>query len=190
VIPGGAGIPAPAPSVPDRSTENGATAPFFVSALAWHGSCSTPRAKLTRGKLMIDQPDPLLGIHAQALGLWQRRAEVISSNLANADTPGFLARDLDFRKAMTAASGTSDGPGLQMTATEAGHIGGNPAFAATDADKLAYRVQTQPTMDGNTVDTQVEQAQFAANAIHYQASLSFITSSIHAMRMAISGSSS
>ena len=139
---------------------------------------------------MIDKPDPLLGVHAQALGLWQRRAEVISSNLANADTPGFLARDLDFRKAMTAASGTGDGPGLQMAATEAGHIGGNPAFAATDADKLAYRVQTQPTMDGNTVDTQVEQAQFAANAIHYQASLSFITSSIHAMRMAITGSSS
>jgi flagellar basal-body rod protein FlgB len=139
---------------------------------------------------MNDKPDPLFGMHAQALGLWQRRAEVISSNLANADTPGFLARDMDFRKAMTAASGTTDGSSLPMAATESGHIGGNPAFAAAEADKLAYRVSTQPTMDGNTVDTQVEQAQFAGNAIHYQASLSFITAQIHAMRMAITGSSS
>jgi flagellar basal-body rod protein FlgB len=139
---------------------------------------------------MNDKPDPLFGMHAQALGLWQRRAEVISSNLANADTPGFLARDLDFRKAMTAASGATDGASLPMAATESGHIGGNPAFAAAEADKLAYRVETQPSMDGNTVDTQVEQAQFAGNAIHYQASLSFITAQIHAMRMAITGSSS
>lgn len=139
---------------------------------------------------MIDNSDPLFGAHAQALGLWQRRAEVISSNLANADTPGFLARDLDFRKAMSAATGAMDGDRLAMAATEAGHIGGNPAVAMADADKLAYRVETQPTMDGNTVDTQVEQAQFAGNAIHYQASLSFITGQIHAMRLAITGNAS
>ncbi|MDF3982120.1 flagellar basal body rod protein FlgB [Luteibacter sp. PPL201] len=139
---------------------------------------------------MIDSKDPLFGVHAQALGLWQRRAEVISSNLANADTPGFLARDLDFRKAMSAATGAMDGDRLSMTATEAGHIGGNPAVALAEANQLAYRQETQPSMDGNTVDTQVEQAQFASNAIHYQASLSFMTAQIHAMRMAITGSSS
>lgn len=139
---------------------------------------------------MIDKPDALFGVHAQALGLWQSRAEVISSNLANADTPGFLARDLDFRKVMAAATGAADGNTLQMTATEAGHIGGNPAMALADSQKLAYRAETQPTMDGNTVDTQVEQAQFAANAIHYQASLGFINGQIHTMRLAITGSSS
>jgi flagellar basal-body rod protein FlgB len=139
---------------------------------------------------MIDKPDALFGVHAQALGLWQSRAEVISSNLANADTPGFLARDLDFRKVMTAATGAVDGNTLPMTATEAGHIGGNPAAALADAQKLAYRAETQPTMDGNTVDTQVEQAQFAANAIHYQASLGCINAQIHTMRLAITGSSS
>lgn len=139
---------------------------------------------------MIDSSDNLFGVHAQALGLWQRRAEVISSNLANADTPGFLARDLDFRKVMTAATGAADGHTLQMTATEAGHIGGNPAVAATEANKLAYRAQTQPSMDGNTVDTQVEQAQFAANAIHYQASLGFISGQIHTLRLAITGTAS
>jgi flagellar basal-body rod protein FlgB len=139
---------------------------------------------------MINNPDALFGPHAQALGLWQRRAEVISSNLANADTPGFLARDLDFRKVMTAVTGADDGSKLPMTATAPGHIGGNPAVALADADKLAYRAETQPTMDGNTVDTQVEQAQFAANAIHYQASLGFINGSIHTMRLAITGTAS
>ena len=126
---------------------------------------------------MIDHSDPRFGAHAQALGLWQRRAEVISSNLANADTPGFLARDLDFRKVMSAATGAMDGDRLSMTATEAGHIGGNLAVALADGDKLAYRVETQPTM-------------FAGNAIHYQASLSFITGQIHAMRLAITGTAS
>jgi flagellar basal-body rod protein FlgB len=139
---------------------------------------------------MIDTSDKLFGVHAQALGLWQRRAEVISSNLANADTPGFLARDLDFKKAMTAATGATDGNTLAMTATESGHLGGNPDVALADANKLAYRAETQPSMDGNTVDTQVEQSQFAANAIHYQASLSFINAQIHTMRLAITGSSS
>jgi flagellar basal-body rod protein FlgB len=139
---------------------------------------------------MIDKPDPLFGAHAQALGLWQRRAEVISSNLANADTPGFLARDVDFRKAMTAATGAVDGNALPMAATEAGHIGGNATYANATANQLAYRAQTQPSMDGNSVDTQVEQAQFAGNAIHYQASLSFITAQIHTMRLAITGTSS
>jgi len=139
---------------------------------------------------MIDKPDPLFGAHTQALGLWQRRAEVISSNLANADTPGFLARDVDFRKALTAATGAVEGNTLPMAATEAGHIGGNATYANAEANKLAYRAQTQPTMDGNSVDTQVEQAQFAGNAIHYQASLSFINAQIHTMRLAITGSSS
>jgi flagellar basal-body rod protein FlgB len=139
---------------------------------------------------MIDSSDKLFGVHAQALGLWQRRAEVISSNLANADTPGFLARDLDFKKAMTAATGATDGHTLQMASTESGHIGGNPAVALDQANKLAYRAETQPTMDGNTVDTQVEQSQFASNAIHYQASLSFINAQIHTMRLAITGTAS
>jgi flagellar basal-body rod protein FlgB len=76
-----------------------------------------------------------------------------------------------------------------MAATEAGHIGGN-ATAAGGSDALAYRTASQPSMDGNTVDTQVEQAAFASNAIHYQASLSFITAQIRMMRTAITGSSS
>lgn len=128
--------------------------------------------------LINDNP---FGLHTQALDLWQRRSEVLASNLANADTPGYLARDVDFKKAMANASG--QGEGLAMTITQPGQI--NPQAQA--ATQLGYRVPTQPTMDGNTVDAQAEQANFAANGVHYQASLSFITAQIHMLRTAITG---
>jgi flagellar basal-body rod protein FlgB len=150
--------------------------------------------KDAEGRSVNFKSDPLLGNHAQALQIWQQRAELLSSNLANADTPDYLARDVDFRKALSDATsqgngeGNGDGP-LQMAATQSGHIGGNNASTA-GANALAYRVPIQPSMDGNTVDTQVEQAQFASNAVHYQASLAFITSSIHTMKTAITGTSS
>lgn len=126
-------------------------------------------------------PDNLFGIHTRALDLWQRRTEVLANNLANADTPGYLARDVDFRKVLADAGG---GPGsLPLQTTAAGQIGA----AGQTTDGLAYRVPTQPSMDGNTVDAQAEQAAFAANGVHYQASLSFITAQIRMLRTAISG---
>ncbi|MEY2169430.1 MULTISPECIES: flagellar basal body rod protein FlgB [unclassified Rhodanobacter] len=131
-------------------------------------------------------PQNLFGIHTQALDLWQRRADVLANNLANADTPGYLARDIDFRKALAAAGG-GDGSSLALQAPSAGQIGSGPG---TGAAALAYRVPTQPSMDGNTVDAQVEQADFAANSVHYQASLSFITAQIRMLRTAISGGQS
>ncbi|MHB1057529.1 MAG: flagellar basal body rod protein FlgB [Rhodanobacter sp.] len=126
-------------------------------------------------------PDNLFGIHTRALDLWQRRTEVLANNLANADTPGYLARDVDFRKVLAAAGGDSGDLPLQTTGP--GQIG----TARQAADGLAYRVPTQPSMDGNTVDAQAEQAAFAANGVHYQASLSFITAQIRMLRTAISG---
>lgn len=133
-------------------------------------------------------PQNLFGIHAQALDLWQRRADVLANNLANADTPGYLARDIDFRKALAAAGGSGDG-NLPLQAPTPGQIGAGAA-ASPDAATPAYRVPTQPSMDGNTVDTQIEQADFAANSVHYQASLSFITAQIHMLRAAITGGQS
>lgn len=127
-------------------------------------------------------PDNLFGIHTQALDLWQRRTEVLANNLANADTPGYLARDVDFRKVLAAAGGSSSGS-LPLQTTGPGQIGST----GQAADALAYRVPTQPSMDGNTVDAQAEQAAFAANGVHYQASLSFITAQIRMLRTAISG---
>lgn len=126
--------------------------------------------------------DNLFGIHTQALGLWQRRSEVLASNLANADTPGYKARDIDFRAALEQASGQSDGQ-LPLSAPSAGQI--DPI--AQQADKLLWRNPSQPSMDGNTVDEQVEQANFAANGVHYQASLAFITAQIRMLRTAITG---
>lgn len=126
-------------------------------------------------------PDNLFGIHGQALDLWQRRTEVLANNLANADTPGYLARDVDFRKVLADASGGAGD--LPLRTTTAGQI----ASTTLAPGGLAYRTPSQPSMDGNTVDAQAEQAAFAANGVHYQASLSFITAQIRMMRMAITG---
>ena len=130
---------------------------------------------------MTPTPDNLFGIHTKALDVWQRRTEVLANNLANADTPGYLARDVDFRKILAAAGGNSDTLALQTT-------GANQIYSpGLSADALAYRVPTQPSMDGNTVEAQGEQAAFAANGVHYQASLSFITAQIRMLRTAITG---
>ena len=123
--------------------------------------------------------DNLFGIHTAALDVWQRRSEVLAGNLANADTPGYLARDIDFRKALSAAGQGA----LAMTADAPGQI--DPRAQAQDT--LAYRTPSQPSMDGNTVDEQVEQSSFAANAVHYQASLAFITAQIRMLRTAGGG---
>ena len=130
----------------------------------------------------MSQPiDNLFGMHTGAMALWQRRTEALAGNLANADTPGYLARDVDFRKAL-AAAGAGDGA-LPLNAPSPGQID----TTTRAADTLAYRVPTQPSMDGNTVDAQVEQAAFAANGVHYQASLAFITAQIRMLRTAITG---
>ncbi len=128
-------------------------------------------------------PDNLFGIHTKALDVWQRRSEVLANNLANADTPDFKARDVDFAKVLAAASGDSGHADLALETRSPGQIGG----ASQSVNALAYRVPTQPSMDGNTVDEQVEQAAFAGNGVHYQASLSFITAQIRMLRTAISG---
>ncbi|NUO73672.1 MAG: flagellar basal body rod protein FlgB, partial [Frateuria sp.] len=76
----------------------------------------------------MSQPiDNLFGMHTGALALWQRRTEVLASNLANADTPGYLARDVDFRKALAAAGGSGDGS-LPLAAPTPGQI--DPVFQA------------------------------------------------------------
>jgi flagellar basal-body rod protein FlgB len=121
--------------------------------------------------------------HEQFLSLRARRGEVLSSNIANADTPNYKARDYDFADALKRAStGT---PSVAMKTTKAGHQS-NPAMDA-HGSKLVYRVPTQPTLDGNTVETDVEQARFAENTLKYRASLRFIDGYIKTMRIAIKG---
>jgi flagellar basal-body rod protein FlgB len=131
--------------------------------------------------------DNYLGVHAAALKLRSQRTEVLAANLANADTPGYRARDIDFKHALAAASGQgSQGSGVHLATTRAGHIG-TGAADGSPAPELKYRVPLAPALDGNTVDGQLEQAAFAENTVRYQATLSFVSSKFRALMTAITG---
>src|SRR5436190_15952928 len=131
--------------------------------------------------------DQYVSVHAAALDVRARRGELIANNLANADTPGYQARDIDFRQAMARAAGEQTS-GVTLTTTQPGHIGAaNTTDAATSAD-LKYRTPLAPSLDGNTVDAQIEQASFAENAVRYQATLTFLNSKFRGLLTAITGS--
>lgn len=161
--------------------------------------------------------DNYLGIHTQALALEAQRTDVLAANLANVDTPNYKARDMDFKAALAAASGQSDGSTLTLTTTQpedltsagtlpssadgAGTDGtgsdgavaigsgaGNASAAAASPTYLKYRVPLAPSLDGNTVDEQLEQSAFAENAVRYQASLAFLNTKLHDLVTAISSS--
>jgi flagellar basal-body rod protein FlgB len=131
--------------------------------------------------------DQYVGVHAAALDVRARRTELIANNLANADTPGYKARDLDFRQAMARAAGETPTSGVHLSTTQAGHIGGNASADATDNPDLKYRTPLAPALDGNTVDAQLEQAAFAENAVRYQATLTFLNSKFRGLMTAILG---
>jgi flagellar basal-body rod protein FlgB len=135
--------------------------------------------------------DQYVSVHATALEVRSRRSELIANNLANADTPGYQASDIDFRQAMARAAGDSSSSGstsgVTLSTTSAGHIGGNTSASAANNPDLKYRVPLAPALDGNTVDTQVEQANFAENAVRYQATLTFLNSKFRGLLAAITG---
>ncbi len=133
--------------------------------------------------MSVDLQNPF-GLHEQALLLRSQRSQLLAANVANADTPGFKARDLDFQVALGHVQ-AQDRPVLLQT-TQPGHLGGATHQAIDSAD-LRYRVPVQPALDGNTVDMQQEQAAFAENAVHYQATLDFISNRISLLKLAISG---
>lgn len=126
--------------------------------------------------------DQSIAVHVRALAVTERRAELLASNLANADTPGYKARDIDFRAALEAAGGQQ---GLALERSDPGHL---PAASGGHGSmSVEYRVPTQPSLDGNTVDTHLEQARFAENALRYEAALTFIGGRIRGLRQAIKG---
>lgn len=125
--------------------------------------------------------DSYLGNLANALELRGRRAELLASNMANADTPNYKARDFDFQ----AALGQAQGQQLAMRATAKGHI--NPASAGGAQPNPQYRIPSQPALDGNTVDVQLEKSAFTENAVQYQATLSFLDSRIKGLKSALRG---
>ena len=119
-----------------------------------------------------------LGFHATALELREQRNALLASNIANAATPGFKARDFDFATAL--AQQTRAG---ELRTDNPGHI-----RLATAADgALGYRQPVNPSLDGNTVEMDVEQMQFAQNTLHYQASLTFLNRRIASLTKAIKG---
>ncbi|MBT8085189.1 MAG: flagellar basal body rod protein FlgB [Woeseia sp.] len=120
--------------------------------------------------------------HEQALKFRALRNEVLSSNIANADTPNYKARDIDFQTALKNATGAQ----LSLRSTHELHA--QPANSFSTGTDVQYRVPTQPTLDGNTVQTDVEQAAFAENAVQYRASLTFLNGSISTLRYALKGS--
>jgi flagellar basal-body rod protein FlgB len=128
-----------------------------------------------------------LDFNAQALVLRAERQRVIASNIANADTPGYVARDLNFKDAMTNAIGG----GLNANNANSGtmhpqHIAlGNAGFGGSST--LAYVAQTQPSLDGNSVDLDRERASFVDNAVRYEATLRFINSDAKIILSAIQG---
>jgi len=128
--------------------------------------------------------DAYLGIHTQALKLQSQRTEVLAENLANADTPNFKARDIDFRTALAQAG--TPGKELSLTTTASTHLSTAQASGAAD---LKYRVPLAPSLDGNTVDTQLEQAAFADNTVRYQATLTLLGARLKDLMTAITGQS-
>ena len=120
---------------------------------------------------MVNKLDELLRFHAEALNLRAQRQQVLASNIANADTPDYKARDFDFNAALRTA----------INAAETNTPNKAPA------PELLYRTVVQPSADGNTVDMDVERAQFAQNAARYEASLTFQNSKIKGLLAAIKG---
>jgi len=151
-----------------------------------------------------------LGIHPQALAIRARRAELLASNLANADTPGYKARDIDFRAALNASlqkpvtpsSNDSFSNGLDRPVSANALLITNKRQIATPAeDRLTlsstamgnmamepkYLIPDHPSLDGNTVDALREKSAFAENALHYEASLTFLSGKFRGLMAAIKG---
>lgn len=141
-----------------------------------------------------------LDFHSKALVIRSERQRVIAGNIANADTPGYAARNLDFKEVMATANGSSHKTlslaqshsahnGFQTSPTNTKHIAlaGNTNAGMEGQQKMGYAIQTQPSLDGNSVDLDQERANFVDNSVHYEATLRFINGQAKTMLSAIQG---
>jgi len=131
--------------------------------------------------------DRALGISPAAVAVRSERLELLASNLANADTPQYKARDIDYRRVLAdVLNGQRDGKPLPLTLTHVSHL---PPAVEHSAQRIApehlYRVPAQAALDGNTVDPQLEHAAFAENAVQFQASLEFLSRRVASLRSAL-----
>ncbi len=116
----------------------------------------------------------------KVLALRGYRQQLLASNIANADTPNYKAVDIDFSKALAAAGGSN----LAMARTSARHLEGG-AGSSLAGVKPQYRNAVQPSVDGNTVDTNIEQAQFTENALQYSTTMQFLNEKIKGIKLAL-----
>lgn len=134
---------------------------------------------------MINKLDEALRFNQTALSLRGARQELLASNIANADTPGYKARDINFAAALqNAVAGSS--VKLPLATSSSMHLEGNAGSTVMGAPVL-YRRPVQPSADGNTVDMDVERAQFADNALRYEASVKFTSDELKDMLTALQG---
>src|SRR5215472_13340962 len=153
----------------------------------WHASCFVrPRFSLRRKSVMPLNLDAYLGVHRDALKLYGQRTAVLANNIANADTPNYKAQDIDFCAVLAGTAAGSGARALPLSTTNGAHAAGAAAGPGT-AQQLKYRVPLAPSLDGNTVDVQMEQAAFADNSVRYQAALSFLSGKFRDLMTAITG---
>jgi flagellar basal-body rod protein FlgB len=136
------------------------------------------------GNEMIDKLDSALRFHQEALNLRARRQEVLSGNIAHADTPNFKARDFEFSSSLTqAVERGRQSQSVSLATTSSRHLPGE-ARAVGEAE-LMYRTPNQSSIDGNTVEMDVERVNFADNAMRYEANLTILGSKIKSLLSAI-----
>lgn len=129
--------------------------------------------------------DKALGIHEKALGFRAQRAEVLANNVANADTPNYKARDMEFAAVLAEQSERAQRGTFQLTRTNSQHIAGEGLDLASEV--LKYRIPMQPAIDGNTVDAQLEQANYTENAVQFQTSFTLLNSKFKGLISALRG---
>lgn len=134
---------------------------------------------------MSSRIDDMFRLHQTALNLRAARQELLASNIANADTPNYKARDIDFASALQGAL-TGSGDKLNVATTSAAHLSGVSGQSVMGSPVM-YRTPVQPSADGNTVDMDVERAQFADNALRYEASVRFVSDKAKDVLAALQG---
>ncbi|WP_026075844.1 flagellar basal body rod protein FlgB [Noviherbaspirillum massiliense] len=136
---------------------------------------------------MITKLDQALRFHETALSLRAQRQQLLASNIANADTPNYKARDIDFSGALKQALSQGGATPGAMTTTTAAHLQGQGANGTAAGVPLLYRSPRQDSVDGNTVDMDAERNQFIDNAVRYEAGLTMVSAEIKKMLSAIQG---
>jgi flagellar basal-body rod protein FlgB len=138
---------------------------------------------------MIGKLDDYLRFNELALSLRSQRQELLASNIANADTPNYKARDIDFSNALQGAMARASQPNGQLATTSPAHLAKGPLDGKTlpDGTPVLYRTVTQGAVDGNTVDMETERTQFADNGLRYEAGITMINQQIRNMLNAVQG---